>query len=161
MHDRFSLPQITSAFVTFATFVTPRRCLLAAAFLFLLMIAVGSIPGQAEAVNAAVGDKLMHFLAYAALTVLVFGGLPGDPFTSAIRTLLVIALMGATDEAIQALLPYRHANWSDWTIDLLAASSSVAVMLVLQPFQFITRMAHATCEPASQTESAARREQAD
>src|SRR5687768_325302 len=97
---------------------TRRRFLFAATAFFLLMIAAGAVPGKAEAASALVGDKLLHVLAYALLTGLVFGALRGRPVSRGVRAVLAVAMLGAVDESIQALLPYRHANWADWKFDL-------------------------------------------
>jgi VanZ family protein len=118
-------------------FITPRRCLFAALTFFALMIAAGAIPGKAEAASSVVGDKLLHFIAYAVLTGLVFGATRANLLSTgqhALYTLLVIAVLGVVDESIQALLPYRNANWADWKIDMLASISCVALLVLLQRF---------------------------
>lgn len=109
---------------------TRRRFLFAAVAFFLLMIAAGSVPGKAEAASALVGDKLLHVLAYTLLTGLVFGALRGRPVSRGVRAVLTVAMLGAVDESIQALLPYRHANWADWKFDLMAAVACVSLLIV-------------------------------
>jgi VanZ family protein len=98
---------------------------------FALMVAVGSIPGEANALSAAFGDKLLHFCAYSFLSVLIFTGSPGRPWSRAGRTLLLIALLGTADEAIQGMMPYRTADFADWAWDMLAATWSIASLLAL------------------------------
>ncbi|HZW12785.1 MAG TPA: VanZ family protein [Noviherbaspirillum sp.] len=137
---------------TVTAIVTPARCLMAAALLYALMVLVGAVPGKAEAMSAAVYDKLLHFAAYAVLSGLVYLGLRGRPAPRALRTLIVTAVLGGLDEAIQSFMPYRHANWADWRVDMLAALSCVALMILLHPLysQLATRLAgHGTGVPST------------
>lgn len=117
-----------------STVVTPARCLMAAMLLYILMVLVGAVPGKAEALSAAVYDKLLHFSAYAVLSGLVYCGLSGRPVPRALRTLIVAGALGALDEAIQSFMPYRHANWADWRVDMLAALSCVVILILLHPW---------------------------
>ena len=74
-------------------------------------------------------DKLWHFLAYAALTLLLWIATDGR------RPLLLVGavmLLGAVDEARQALLPARHADAFDFAADALAAAVTGATLLLLQ-----------------------------
>jgi VanZ family protein len=74
-------------------------------------------------------DKLWHFLAYAALTLLLWIGTDGR------RPFLVVAavmLLGAGDELRQALLPARHADALDFAADVFAAALTGATLLYLQ-----------------------------
>jgi len=119
---------------TVSTVVTPARCLMAAILLYVLMVLVGAIPGKAEALSAAVYDKLLHFSAYAVLSGLLYAGLSGRPVPRALRTVIIAGALGALDEAIQSVMPYRHANWDDWRVDMLAALSCVALLIVLHPW---------------------------
>jgi VanZ family protein len=109
-----------------------------AALLFLLMVLVGAIPGKAEALSAVVYDKLLHFVAYSLLSALICASLPGNRTGRSWRTLLAIAALGALDEGVQGLLPYREASLLDWQVDVLAALFTVTVMSVLQK-QFHSR----------------------
>lgn len=123
--------------------VTPARCLMAAMLLYVLMVLIGAVPGKAEALSAAVYDKLLHFAAYAALSGLLYAGLRGRPASRALRTVIVAGALGALDEAIQSFMPYRHANWADWRIDMLAALSCVGLLILVHPLylQLVSRLA--------------------
>lgn len=105
------------------------RC--AALIFFLLLLALGAIPGKAEALSAAVNDKLLHFTAYVILSTLLYGGMPGHLMPRACRTLCAVGLLGVIDEGLQALLPYRTASAFDWQVDLLAAAVAVITLSVL------------------------------
>lgn len=107
--------------------VTPRHCLSAALVIFVLMVGIGALPGNALAMSTLVYDKALHLIAYAFLSGLLYAGLSGGLLSRAMRTLLVVGLFGAADEAIQAWLPYRTANWIDWEVDMLAAIFIVTV----------------------------------
>ncbi|WP_136420194.1 VanZ family protein [Herbaspirillum sp. ST 5-3] len=109
--------------------MTPRRYLFAAAAFFSLMVGVGAIPGQAQALSTVVYDKLLHVTAYAFLTGLVWGAVTSRPLYRAAQTVLIAALLGGIDESIQSLMPYRDANWLDWQFDVLASASCVVLLL--------------------------------
>jgi VanZ family protein len=113
--------------------MTPRRCLLAAAAFFVLTVCLGAVPGKASAFAEMIPDKLLHFVAYAILSCLLYGAVAGSRMVRAFRTFFLIASLGALDEAIQWHMPYRNANLVDWKFDMLAAVSSVAFMTLLHP----------------------------
>ncbi len=46
--------------------------LVAAISLFVLMLALGSYPGNALALTEKINDKILHFLAYSLLTALIY-----------------------------------------------------------------------------------------
>lgn len=96
---------------------------------FTLMVALGAMPGQAEQLSAGIGDKSLHVLAYALLTLLCFAALSAPPLHRAAITLAAVALLGLTDEAIQALLPYRNASLADWCFDV-GTATLVSLLLV-------------------------------
>ena len=110
------------------SFFSGRRSLFVAFAFFLLMTAVGAIPGEANALSEIIPDKLSHFVAYAFISVLLFAGIAGSPIRRAWRTLLIVALLGLFDEAIQELMPYRNADLRDWQVDLLAAVCASGTM---------------------------------
>jgi VanZ family protein len=74
-------------------------------------------------------DKLWHFLAYSALTLLLWIATDGR------RPVLVVAAvmaLGAADELRQALLPLRAADSLDLAADLLAVLLTGGTLLLLQ-----------------------------
>ena len=96
------------------------------------MIAIGSIPGKAEALSAATHDKFLHFCAYFILSVLLYAGLAGAPLRRMLGTLLFIGILGLADETIQYFLPYRNSDTMDWLFNMMAASLSVALCSTFQ-----------------------------
>jgi VanZ family protein len=112
----------------FRSLLSGRRSLFIALAFFLLMTAVGAIPGEANALAEIIPDKLSHFVAYAFISVLLFAGIAGSPIRRAWRTMLGVALLGLLDEAIQELMPYRNADLRDWQVDLLAAACASGTM---------------------------------
>ncbi|HEY8252033.1 MAG TPA: VanZ family protein [Burkholderiales bacterium] len=71
-------------------------------------------------------DKVWHFLAYGALTLLLWIATDGR------RPVLVVTavmLLGAGDELRQALLPARSADALDFAVDVAAAVLTGAALL--------------------------------
>jgi VanZ family protein len=74
-------------------------------------------------------DKLWHFLAYAALTLLLWIATGGRrPFA----VVTAVILLGAGDELRQALAPARSADALDFAADAAAAALTGATLLFLQ-----------------------------
>lgn len=107
------------------------RWLAVLAGFFLLMVSLGSIPGQANALSDRFGDKLLHTLAYGVMTVLCFRALVARPVWRALGTIAAIGLLGMIDESLQSLLPYRNASLADWCFDIGAAASVTALLLLI------------------------------
>jgi VanZ family protein len=75
-------------------------------------------------------DKVWHFLAYGALTLLLWIATDGR------RPALVVGgvmLLGACDELRQILLPARSADVLDFAADALAAGITGAALLYFTP----------------------------
>lgn len=98
---------------------------------FLLMVTLGSIPGEANALSDRFGDKRLHLLAYGLMTLLCHQALAMKPLPRALLSLAAIALLGSVDEAIQSLLPYRNASIADWCFDIGSAVVVTATLLLL------------------------------
>ncbi len=103
--------------------------LAALALFFAAMVAFGSLPGRADLLSAHFGDRLLHVLAYAFMTLLVFAAIAAPPLHRAAVTVGGIALLGLADEAIQSLLPYRKASVVDWCFDI-GTAALVTLMLM-------------------------------
>jgi VanZ family protein len=95
---------------------------------FVVMIIVGSVPGQANHLSAHVHDKPLHFLAYGLMSILSFQSITGSRIARTLVSLLLIASLGLIDESIQYFLPYRNASLADWCFDIAAA---IAVIFFL------------------------------
>jgi len=85
------------------------------------MVILGSIPGNRQAISYFATGKVLHFVAYSVLTMLIFFSMTSPLLKRALMTWLVIAFLAAVDEAIQGFFPYRTAAISDWAFDMLAA----------------------------------------
>ena len=92
---------------------------------FTLMILLGSLPGQAEALSARFGDKPLHLIAYMCFSVLCYCIWITPRRQRILLTISLIALLGLIDEGIQAALPYRNASVIDWCFDLFAVLITV------------------------------------
>jgi len=130
----------------FFAFCSPGRCMASAIGFFLLMVGIGAVPGNAQTLSSAVHDKTLHFLAYALLSLLLYRGFSGGKTSMrSMKTIAAIGVLGAVDEAIQSLLPYREASLADWRIDVMAAlvcMGLLALLTLLRPLPSL-RSAHA------------------
>lgn len=124
-----------------------RRALHAAALLALVGIVVaGSVPGARAGVGEYASGVVLHSLTYAGLAALWFLGSAGTPLQRALKTMLAIAVMGAIDEGVQSLFPYRSGDVRDWLVDVSAAtvtSTVLAVLATLAPTPQVVRPAAA------------------
>ena len=108
--------------------ITPKRGILVALVFFVLMVLLGSVPGNRQVLDEVATAKVWHFGAYGFLSIAVFFSLKYRPVPRALFTLLVIALLGAMDEAIQSFLPYRAGKFEDWTFDVLTGAICVGAL---------------------------------
>ncbi|HEY1043823.1 MAG TPA: VanZ family protein [Telluria sp.] len=103
----------------------------AAWLMFGVIVIGGAIPGaRAEMGNVAPG-VVLHASAYATITFLLLTGSAGTLAARALKAVLTVAVMGALDEGIQTLLPYRRGAVTDWVVDVTAALTCAAVCLIL------------------------------
>lgn len=93
----------------------------AAIALYLLILALGSIPGARQEIGMLAPGLVLHALAYGTIAFLLFDFDAAAPLRRGGAVLLVVAAMGAGDELLQALLPYRVGSWADWLVDVSAA----------------------------------------
>ncbi|MRW91267.1 hypothetical protein GJ699_14835 [Duganella sp. FT80W] len=99
--------------------------------LYLLILILGSIPGARQDIGEVASGVILHSLAYAGLTFLLFTGSVGALPQRALKAVLTIALMGALDEYVQSFFPYRHGAVSDWLVDCNAAVLTAGFMWAL------------------------------
>jgi hypothetical protein len=99
--------------------------------LYLLILILGSIPGARHDIGEVASGIILHSMAYAGLTFLIFTGGKGGLPQRAGKAVLTIALMGALDEVVQSFFPYRHGAVSDWMVDCNAALLTAGFMWFL------------------------------
>ena len=99
-----------------------RICLPVAALFFAVLVTVGNLPGLAADMSDAFGDKRLHLAAYAFLTGLIYVSVNRRP---ALVAMLAATALGAVDESIQSLFPYREAELLDLLADISAAGATV------------------------------------
>ena len=105
-----------------------RRAFTALAIVFyVVMLAWGAVPGQAQQLFGATSDKLLHFAGYGLIALGLYLGEPGARRQRAWRTIALVAVLGAVDEAIQLVEPHRTSDWADWATDVLAAVTVAAL----------------------------------
>lgn len=89
--------------------------------LYLAVIILGSIPGARDEVGELASGLVLHFATYGCIALLLACGAAGNATTKAVKAFTIVAAMGALDEIIQSLLPYRDGAITDWMIDITAA----------------------------------------
>ena len=105
--------------------------LIAAISLFILMLALGSYPGNAQALTEKINDKILHFLAYSLLTALIYLSLNSTKREKIFITLCIMFALSLTDEYIQSMLSFRTASLLDLSVDLLAAGLMTSCLSLL------------------------------
>jgi len=110
---------------------------------FIAMLAVSSIPGNANTLSDRFGDKLLHLLAYGFMAALCFQSLRGQRIEQSLISLLIIALFGLIDELVQSLLPYRNASLLDWCFDIAAG---ITVITFMNLFSTLATKTRSACE---------------
>jgi VanZ family protein len=106
---------------------------LCALLIYAAILVMGSIPGARAEIGQYATGVVLHSLAYAGLTFLVFTGSAGSMRSRALKAVLTIALMGAGDELLQSMFPYRGASIGDWLVDCSAATVTSALLWAVLP----------------------------
>lgn len=101
-------------------------------YCFALVVIGGAIPGARAEMGAVAPGLVLHAVAYGTITFLLLTGSAGPMVIRATNAVFTVAAMGALDEAVQSLLPYRHGTVDDWLVDVGAAIvCAVACWLLL------------------------------
>lgn len=95
---------------------------------YLVMVIAGSLPGAREDIGQFASGVVLHSLAYAILTMLLFVGIGGNRTERAVKSVLTILVMGAGDEFVQSFFPYRTASVTDWMVDAIAGSITSSML---------------------------------
>lgn len=101
--------------------------------LFTAILIVGSIPGARQEIGVFATGIILHSVAYATLTILMFTGVQGSRHRRAIIASVAVIAMGGLDELVQSALPYRVGSLSDWLVDTVACLVTAATMWALLP----------------------------
>lgn len=113
--------------------------------LWLALILIGtSWPGVSVGPDDMGLDKVAHFTAYAVLSALVLRA-TRTPFawSTALRVIVAISVLGALDEWHQAFIPRRSTSLLDWVADTLGAIVGVLAVRYV-PFLRPKRLAQAS-----------------
>jgi VanZ family protein len=105
----------------------------AAIVFFLAIVIAGSIPGARAGIGEYAPGVILHSSAYSALALLWFTASRGSAARRTLATVLAIAVMGAIDESVQSLFPYRGADVRDWMVDCSSAVTMCAILWALLP----------------------------
>ena len=127
------MPSLLSLLILDPKFQRLRYC--AALALFAAIVAMGSVPGVRAGIGDYASGVVLHSLAYGAITFLLFTGSSGSAAWRALRAVLTVAIMGAVDELVQSLLPYRRGAVGDWLVDCNAAVMVAGLLWAFLPDQ--------------------------
>lgn len=128
------LPAMPALFALFVLDPKLRKLRFGCALLmYATILVMGSIPGARAEIGHYASGVVLHSLAYAILTFLVFTGSNGSTRSRALKAVLTVALMGAGDELLQSLFPYRGAALADWLVDCSAAIVTATLLWALLP----------------------------
>jgi hypothetical protein len=116
--------------------VARRTCALA---VYLAIVIAGSIPGARAGIGEYASGVVLHSLAYAGLAFLWFTGSAGSPAARAGKAMLAVTVMGAGDELVQSLLPYRVGSVNDWLLDCMAGFATCTLLWLLVPRTALAR----------------------
>ena len=101
--------------------------------LFAIIVVLGSIPGARSEVGNLASGVVLHSVAYSIITILLYTGTDGTRRYRLVRTVLTVAAMGAVDEMVQTLLPYRRGAVLDWLIDCTASLATGSMLYWFLP----------------------------
>ena len=116
-----------------------RRRFYSAFLMFAGIIVMGSIPGARAEIGQYGSGVVLHSIAYASLTFLLYTGTSGSRMQRAIRAALTVALMGALDEFVQSFLSYRQGSLHDWLVDCCASLITAALLWRFMPEPIASR----------------------
>jgi VanZ family protein len=104
-----------------------------AVLMYSAVVIMGSIPGARAELGSYAPGIVLHSLAYATLSFLVFAGSTGSGARRALIAVLSVMAMGAFDELVQSFLPYRTGAVADWMIDCTAALVTSGLLWAFMP----------------------------
>lgn len=100
---------------------------------YLSILILGNLPGARADIGAYASGSVLHAMAYATITLLLFLGSTGRRHERAIKAVFTAMAMGAVDEYVQGFFPYRGADVMDWTVDVVAAITSALALWAVWP----------------------------
>lgn len=101
--------------------------------MYAAILIMGSIPGARAEIGHYATGVVLHSVAYGILAFLTFTGSTGSAARRALKAVLAVALMGAADELVQSMFPYRGAAVGDWLVDCSAAAVTAAALWAWLP----------------------------
>ena len=101
--------------------------------LFAAILIIGSIRGARAGLGHVATGLVLHSLAYGGITFLLFTGSQGSARARAIRAFLTVMLMGAIDELVQSMFPFRSGTVRDWLVDCNAALITAGLLWAFLP----------------------------
>jgi VanZ family protein len=107
----------------------------AAFVLYFAAVIIGCVPGARAEMGSLAPGLVLHALGYSFIALLLFTGANGSAWSKALKSFLIVALMGAFDEYVQSFFPYRRAAVTDWLVDIGAAFITSCMLWTVWPKQ--------------------------
>jgi VanZ family protein len=88
-------------------------------------------------VTERVWDKLLHFIEYGGLAVLLFRAFTGEGLRwlpAAVLAIVTTSGYGASDEFHQAFVPNRSSDIRDWMADTIGATLAIAAWSLIRSY---------------------------
>lgn len=101
--------------------------------LFVAIVIIGSVRGARAGLGHLATGLVLHSLAYGGITLLLFTGSEGSSRSRAVRAVLTVMAMGAIDETVQSMLPFRRGAIGDWLVDCNAAVVTAGLLWAFLP----------------------------
>lgn len=111
-----------------------------ALFAYVAVLLIGThLPGSTlEQVSFSDHDKILHFAAYAVLSLLAFNFMSAHPVDSRkcfVLLFVSLAVFAALDELTQIPVPGRFGSWGDWRADIAGIFVSLTLAACLAQYR--------------------------
>ena len=104
--------------------------------LYLAVLVFGAIPGVRAELGIVAPGIVLHTVTYSLITFLLYSACVPGSLPNAAKIFVLVLIMGAVDELIQMLLPYRRGAILDWLVD---TNACLITLFVMQGNWFIRR----------------------
>src|SRR3569833_3386252 len=115
----------------------PKHYWIAASLLFMLILFIGVLFVVVCCLVMLVPDKVLHFVGYGLLSILLYCAFPtrAGIGARALAAWLTVGMLGALDEAAQSFMPYRKADLLDWLCNMSSSLSCITLLASINVYR--------------------------